>query len=184
MASLRAARHRPGANVYAELGSTWFCLIRRPEEAAHVLGKLLLAVGEDNVLWGTDSIWYGSPQPAIDAFRAFQIPAELRERYGYPELTPRVKAKILGAQRGARLRDRPRRGARARRERRARLAARRDAGGRRARRAGAGLRRGGEPIARPARIQRVPRGESSGDSRRGRTPPGNSFPAGTSRLTR
>jgi hypothetical protein len=82
--------------VWAELGSTWFCLIRRPEEAAHVLGKLLLAVGEDRVLWGTDAIWYGPSQPALDAFRAFQIPEELRERHGYPELTPRVKAKILG----------------------------------------------------------------------------------------
>ena len=56
----------------------------------------LLAVGEDNVLWGTDSIWYGSPQPLIDAFRAFQIPEAYRERYGYPELTHRLKAKILG----------------------------------------------------------------------------------------
>jgi predicted TIM-barrel fold metal-dependent hydrolase len=96
VASLREAGIRPGANVYAELGSTWFCLIRRPEEAAHVLGKLLLAVGEDNVLWGTDSIWYGPSQPAIDAFRAFQIPEELRERHGYPELTPEIKAKVLG----------------------------------------------------------------------------------------
>ncbi|HKA16640.1 MAG TPA: amidohydrolase family protein [Myxococcota bacterium] len=96
VASLHGAGIGPGANVFAELGSTWFCLIRRPEEAAHVLGKLLLAVGEDNVLWGTDAIWYGSPQPAIDAFRAFQIPADLRDRYGYPELTPQVKAKVLG----------------------------------------------------------------------------------------
>jgi predicted TIM-barrel fold metal-dependent hydrolase len=96
VASLRDAGIRPGANVWAELGSTWFCLIRRPEEAAHVLGKLLLAVGEDRVLWGTDAIWYGPSQPALDAFRSFQIPAELRERFGYPELTPRVKAKILG----------------------------------------------------------------------------------------
>ena len=94
--SLRDARIPPGSNVYAELGTTWFCLIRRPEEAAHVLGKLLLAVGEDNVLWGTDSIWYGPSQVAIDAFRAFQIPAALRERFGYPELTPARKAKVLG----------------------------------------------------------------------------------------
>ena len=94
--SLRDAGLAPGANVCAELGSTWFCLIRRPEEAAHVLGKLLLAVGEDHVLWGTDAIWYGPAQPAIDAFRAFSIPAELRDRYGYPELTADVKAKILG----------------------------------------------------------------------------------------
>jgi len=94
--SLADAGIGPGANVYAELGSTWFVLVRRPREAAHVLGKLLLAVGEDNVLWGSDSIWYGSPQPLIDAFRAFQIPQELRERHGYPELTPRIKEKILG----------------------------------------------------------------------------------------
>src|SRR5262245_23747189 len=96
VASLRAAGIAPGANVFAELGSTWFCLIRRPEEAAHVLGKLLLAVGPDRVLWGTDAIWYGPSQPAIDAFRAFQIPEAMRERFGYPELTPEVKAKILG----------------------------------------------------------------------------------------
>jgi hypothetical protein len=94
--SLRDAGVPPGSNVYAELGTTWFCLIRRPEEAAHVLGKLLLAVGEDNVIWGTDSIWYGPTQVVIDAFRAFQIPRALRERHGYPELTPHLKAKILG----------------------------------------------------------------------------------------
>jgi hypothetical protein len=96
VASLVAAGIRPGSNVWAELGSTWFCLIRRPEEAAHVLGKLLLAVGEDRVLWGTDAIWYGPSQPALDAFRAFQIPERMRERFGYPKLTPRIKAKILG----------------------------------------------------------------------------------------
>ncbi|MCH2173359.1 amidohydrolase [Myxococcota bacterium] len=96
LTAVREAGVAPGSNVYAELGSTWFCLIRRPIEAAHVIGKLLLAVGEDNLIWGSDSIWYGPTQPAIDAFRAFQIPVELRERYGYPELTPEVKAKVLG----------------------------------------------------------------------------------------
>ena len=94
--SLRDAGIGVGSNVYAELGTTWFCLIRRPEEAAHVLGKLLLAVGEDNVIWGTDSIWYGPSQVSIDAFRAFQIPLEMREEFGYPELTPALKAKVFG----------------------------------------------------------------------------------------
>lgn len=96
VASLLRSGVGPGANVYAELGSTWYLLARRPREAAHVLGKLLRAVGEDNVLWGTDSVWYGSPQPLIDAFRAFRIPASYCDRYGYPALTPRVKEKILG----------------------------------------------------------------------------------------
>ena len=95
--SLRDSRVPAGSNVFAELGTTWFCLLRRPEEAAHVLGKLLVAVGEDNVLWGTDAIWYGPSQVAIDAFRAFQIPSSMREQYGYPELTPQIKQKVLGA---------------------------------------------------------------------------------------
>ena len=67
-----------------------------PDQAAHVLGKLLVAVGEDNVCWGTDSIWYGSPQDQIEAFRAFEITPEFQERFGYPALTPELKAKILG----------------------------------------------------------------------------------------
>jgi len=86
----------PGGNVYAELGTTWYCMIKRPIEAGHVLGKLLLAFGEDNVLWGTDGVWYGNTQPVVDAFRAFQIPEELCEKFGYPQLTPKIKAKILG----------------------------------------------------------------------------------------
>lgn len=83
-------------NVFAELGTTWFCLIRRPREAAHVLGKLIATLGEDNVVWGSDSTWYGSPQPAIDALRTFQIPDDMCEEFGYSKLTKEVKAKILG----------------------------------------------------------------------------------------
>jgi len=94
--SLASAGVGPGANVYAELGSTWFLMLRRPREAAHVLGKLLLAVGEDRILWGTDSVWYGAPQSLIDAFRAFQIPERMQELFGYPPLTDVAKEKILG----------------------------------------------------------------------------------------
>jgi len=85
------------SNVYAELGSTWrFLSMRDPASAAHALGKLFKYIGEDNVLWGTDSVWYGSPQDQIQAFRAFQISEELREEYGYPEITPLLRAKVFG----------------------------------------------------------------------------------------
>jgi uncharacterized protein len=87
---------KPGSNVYAELGSTWRFLMRDPEQAAHALGKLIKYCGPDNVLWGTDSIWYGSPQDQIQAFRTFQISAELRGKHGYPEITPALRAKIFG----------------------------------------------------------------------------------------
>lgn len=83
-------------NVYAELGSTWRFLMRNADEAAHALGKLLVHLGPEHILWGTDSIWYGSPQDQIQAFRSFQISPEFRERYGYPEITPEIRAKVFG----------------------------------------------------------------------------------------
>lgn len=86
----------PNSNVYAELGSTWRFLMRDPTSAAHTLGKLLKFVGEDNLLWGTDSIWYGSPQDQIQAFRSFQIHERLREAHGYPKITPELRAKVFG----------------------------------------------------------------------------------------
>jgi hypothetical protein len=86
----------PNSNVWAELGSTWRGVMSDPTQAAHVLGKLLRYVGEDRVCWGTDCVWYGAPQPQIVAFRAFQIDPALRDQYGYPELTPRLKAKVFG----------------------------------------------------------------------------------------
>jgi predicted TIM-barrel fold metal-dependent hydrolase len=93
--SVRAAGIEPGGNVYAELGSTWRMLMGDPDQAAHLLGKLIAHLGPRNVLWGTDSIWYGSPQDQIDAFRTFEITADAQERFGYAPLTPEVKAGIL-----------------------------------------------------------------------------------------
>ncbi len=86
----------PNSNVYAELGSTWRFLMRDPDQAAHGLGTLLKYVGEKNVLWGTDSIWYGSPQDQIQAFRTFQIAEPLREAHGYPQMTASLRAAVFG----------------------------------------------------------------------------------------
>src|SRR5258708_37098058 len=70
-------------------------MVRRREEAGHVLGKLLAALGPERIVWGTDCAWYGSPQPLIDAFRAFVIPEAMQARFGYPALTESVKERIL-----------------------------------------------------------------------------------------
>jgi hypothetical protein len=82
--------------VYGELGSTWWYLMRTPTQAAHVLGKLLDTLGENRILWGTDSIFYGSPQDQIEAMRAFTITESYRERFGYPVLGGRTKRRIFG----------------------------------------------------------------------------------------
>jgi len=94
--SLREHGVTPNSNVYAELGSSWRFAMRDPDNAAHLMGKLLKYLGEDNVLWGTDSIWYGSPQDQIQAFRTFQISAQFQERFGYAAITPAVRAKVFG----------------------------------------------------------------------------------------
>jgi predicted TIM-barrel fold metal-dependent hydrolase len=84
-------------NVYFETGSTWNGLSSaRPEQAMHFFGQLLNMGMEDNIIWGTDSIWGGSPQSQIERFRRFQISDEIANKYGYKKLTPEIKAKVFG----------------------------------------------------------------------------------------
>jgi hypothetical protein len=83
-------------NVYAELGSTWRFVMRDPDQAAHLLGKLLQAFGEDRILWGHRLDLVRSPQDQIQAFRTFQIAPAFQEKYGYPALTPTARRKIFG----------------------------------------------------------------------------------------
>lgn len=68
----------------------------KPDQAAHLMGKLQTCFGEDRICWGTDSIWYGSLQDQIQAFRSFQISDAFQEKYGYPKITDEMKAKIFG----------------------------------------------------------------------------------------
>src|SRR5882672_1779656 len=87
----------PFKNTFAELGTTWASsVITFPTLAAHLMGQLMKFMGSDRIVFGSDSVWYGSPQWQIDALWRFQIPEELRKKYGYPELTVDAKRKILG----------------------------------------------------------------------------------------
>jgi hypothetical protein len=54
------------------------------------------AFGPDHILWGTDSVWWGSPQWQIEAFRRLEMPGELIERFGWKPLTDDVKRRIFG----------------------------------------------------------------------------------------
>jgi hypothetical protein len=84
-------------NVYAELGSTFgMTVITSPLLCGHILGMLVQHLGADHVLWGTDSIWWGSPRWQIEALRRFTMPETLMTRFGYGPLGPDVKASILG----------------------------------------------------------------------------------------
>ncbi|MEZ5166109.1 MAG: amidohydrolase family protein [Acidimicrobiales bacterium] len=96
---LRLRREEMGdaTNVFTELGGAWATrVIQGGDAAAHFLGRLLLDFGEDQILWGTDAIWNGSPQWQINALKLFRMPERLMEEFGYPEVTPEIKAKIFG----------------------------------------------------------------------------------------
>jgi uncharacterized protein len=67
-----------------------------PNVCLHMLGQMIQVAGADHILWGTDSIWNGSPQSQIERLRRLKMPEELMEKYGYPELTDEMKNQILG----------------------------------------------------------------------------------------
>ncbi len=84
-------------NVYAEIGSAFAAAFgRNPALGAHLIGALMRDLGPNRILWGTDSIWWGSPQWQIEGFKALTIPTSMQEEFGYPPLTERAKAQILG----------------------------------------------------------------------------------------
>ena len=95
---IRICKRNPGVkNIYFELGGTFNIMSQaNPTMAMHFFGQLLQTVGPERILWGTDSIWNGSPQSQIERFRRLRISDELIDKYGYPQLTPEVKNKILG----------------------------------------------------------------------------------------
>jgi predicted TIM-barrel fold metal-dependent hydrolase len=84
-------------NIYFELGSTFGQLsAAQPETCLHMLGQMIQTAGADHILWGTDSIWGGSPQSQIVRLRKLKMKPELMEKYKYPDLTDAIKDQILG----------------------------------------------------------------------------------------
>ncbi|MFN7932615.1 MAG: amidohydrolase family protein [Bryobacteraceae bacterium] len=84
-------------NVYAEIGSFFGPLaIQDPVLCMHGMGKNIKYFGSDHVVWGTDCLWWGSPQWAIDAFKRFQISDEMCDKFGYKKISKQDKARIFG----------------------------------------------------------------------------------------
>ena len=85
-------------NLYAELGAIFATRVISGDidQIGHLLGKLLTSFGPERILWGTDSIWYGTPQWQIDALKSFQMPQRMMDEFGYPQVTDEIKARIFG----------------------------------------------------------------------------------------
>jgi hypothetical protein len=71
-------------------------IVTFPTVWSHLIGQLLYYMGENNIVFGSDSLWYGGPQWQIDALWRFQIPEDIRQKWNYPQVTESAKRKILG----------------------------------------------------------------------------------------
>jgi predicted TIM-barrel fold metal-dependent hydrolase len=88
-------------NVYAELGTTFAnSATANPRFAAALIGQLVNEMGEDRVVWGSDSVWYGSPQWQIEAMRRLEIPEDMMKKFGWKKKLggpdSDIKNKIFG----------------------------------------------------------------------------------------
>jgi predicted TIM-barrel fold metal-dependent hydrolase len=87
-------------NVYGELGTSFAnSAVANPRFAAALVGTLVRGLGADHVVWGSDSVWYGSPQWQIEALRRLEIPADMQKKHGFAPLGPAdglVKTAIFG----------------------------------------------------------------------------------------
>ena len=88
------------SNVYADLGTCFaISAVSNPRFCAAMMGVLIKGLGQDHVFWGTDSVWYGSPQWQIEAFRRLEIPEDMQKRFKFAPLGPAdgpVKTAIIG----------------------------------------------------------------------------------------
>ncbi len=88
-----ASRH---PNVWIAI-SAWINLYPiQPRAMLDMLGKCLMLVGEDRLLYGSEAFVWPSLQPYIEAFAALEMPEDLQEGYGYPQITREAKRKIFG----------------------------------------------------------------------------------------
>src|SRR5229473_1685043 len=88
------------SNVYADVGTSFaISAVSNPRFCAAMMGTLIKGLGHDHVFWGTDSVWYGSPQWQIEASRRLEIPEDMRKKNGFAPLGPAdgtVKSAIFG----------------------------------------------------------------------------------------
>ena len=60
------------------------------------LGQLLQMVGSEKLCYASDAALSGGPAPYLRAFMDLEIPDDLRDGYGYPQITRRDRENILG----------------------------------------------------------------------------------------
>jgi predicted TIM-barrel fold metal-dependent hydrolase len=82
-------------NVVVNLEGTSLLLAKAPRRFCEVVGSFLTYGAGDRIVWATGAMAV-HPRPFLDAFWELEMPRDLVEQYGMPELTAEVKRAILG----------------------------------------------------------------------------------------
>jgi predicted TIM-barrel fold metal-dependent hydrolase len=82
-------------NITANLEMTFSLIIHQPRLFAEIVGRMLLLDLEDQIVFA-DGCNIVHPQPGLERFASFEMPRDLVEGKGYPELSAAIKGKILG----------------------------------------------------------------------------------------
>jgi predicted TIM-barrel fold metal-dependent hydrolase len=87
-----AGKHQ---NLYLSLSGIIGWLERAPYRGYHMIGEALQWVGGERIVMGLDLPFDDMPR-VVDWVRSLQMPEELQEKWGYPEITDEIRAGILG----------------------------------------------------------------------------------------
>lgn len=83
-------------NIYLALSGSLNLAVIAPRLVQEQLGRLLAEVGVEKLLWGSEAALAGGPAPYLRAFMDLEIPLDLRDGYGYPQISREDKERILG----------------------------------------------------------------------------------------
>lgn len=83
-------------NIHLALSANLQMLPIAPRLVQDQVGKCLQMVGSEKLLYGSEAAPLGGPLPYLKAFLEMEIPGDMREGYGYPQITRHDKERILG----------------------------------------------------------------------------------------
>lgn len=83
-------------NIYLMLPLWFNQFFLQPYPMLHRIGQALLQVGSERMAYGSEGFIWPDVQAYIDLWANLEMPEELQDKYGYPELTAEIKENIFG----------------------------------------------------------------------------------------
>jgi predicted TIM-barrel fold metal-dependent hydrolase len=83
-------------NIYLSLAANLNFTLIAPRAVQQQLGQLLQMVGSEKLCYASDAALSGGPAPYLRAFMDLEIPDDLRDGFGFPQITRRDRENILG----------------------------------------------------------------------------------------